>query len=218
MLVVTSSVAACATSVESGIPLDDPVAIAVRLRSDLDSGAPANIRFAWRYGDRRGDVEGDGVGRFNPPDSLRIDLFTSGDVAMAIAAASGNLTSRGQIEDVDIPPRPFIFAMAGMFRPEPGADPRAFVSGGDSVLVYGPFEDRSQLFFWEDGRLSAVEERRGDRVLRRVRIDWGESSGWPTRAEYRDFGRPSRVKWEIEEVQSPVARYPSEIYALPYSQ
>jgi hypothetical protein len=218
MLAATLSVAACATSVESGIPLADPIAIAARLGSEIDAQTPATIRFAWRYGDRRGDVEGDGIGRFNPPDSLRIDLFTSGDVAMAIASADGRLTSRGQIEDVDVPPRPFIFAMAGMFRPEPGATPRAFVAEGDSVLVYGPPGDRTQVFYLDGGRLQAVEERKRDRVLRRVRIEWAGDTSWPVEAEYRDFERPSRVRWQIEDVKSPVARFPSEIYALPFSQ
>lgn len=218
MLAATLSVAACATSVESGVPLADPAAIAARLGSGIGTRSPAEIRFAWRYGDRRGDVEGDGVGRFNPPDSLRIDLFTSGDVAMAIAAAGGRLTSRGQIEDVDVPPLPFVFAMAGMFRPDSGSAPRAYVAGGDSILVYGPPGDRTQVFYLNGGRLKAVEDRRRDRVIRRVRIEWAVSGGWPVEAEFRDFERPSRVRWRIEQVTSPVTRYPSEIYALPFSQ
>lgn len=209
--------AACAPSIESGPPLENPVAIADRLRSGQGATAPALIRFEWRYGDRRGDVEGDGVGRFNPPDSLRLDLFTSGDVAMAIASADGQLTSRGQIDDVDVPPRPFVFAMAGLFRPQPDAVPRAYVSGGDSVLVYGPFDDRTQVFRLENGRLETLEERRRDKVVRRVRVEWPTDGAWPLSAEYRDFERPSRVRWEIEQVQSPVERHQSEIYALPHT-
>jgi len=218
MLAATPCLAACATSVESGVPLADPAAIATRLRSETAAQSPATIRFSWRYGDRRGDVEGDGVGRFNPPDSLRIDLFTSGDVAMAIAAAGGRLSSRGQIDEVDVPPRPFIFAMAGMFRPDPGLVPRAYVLGRDSVLVYGPAGDETQVFYLNGGRLTAVEDRRNDRVRRRVRIEWPGTGAWPVKAEYRDFERPSRVRWNIERVESPVTRHPSEIYALPYSQ
>ena len=218
MLAATLFGAACATSVESGVPLADPAAIAARLGSEMAAPSPATIRFSWRYGDRRGDVEGDGVGRFNPPDSLRIDLFTSGDVAMAIAAAGGRLTSRGQIEEVDVPPRPFIFAMAGMFRPDSGSVPRAYVAGKDSVLVYGPPGAATQVFYLSGGRLTAVEDRRNDRVRRRVRIEWGEAGRWPIEAEFRDFERPSRVRWNIEQVESPVTRHPSEIYALPYPQ
>ena len=218
MLAATPLVAACATSVESGVPLADPAAIAARLGSELVARSPATIRFSWRYGDRRGDVEGDGVGRFNPPDSLRIDLFTSGDVAMAIAAAGGRLSSRGQIDEVDVPPRPFIFAMAGMFRPDTGSVPRAYVTGRDSVLVYGPPGEGTQVFYMSGGRLTAVEDRRGDRVRRRVRIEWAATGGWTVEAEYRDFERPSRVRWNIERVESPVTRHPSEIYALPYPQ
>ena len=136
---------------------------------------------------------------------------------MAIASADGQLTSRGQIEDIDVPPRPFIFAMAGLFRPEPGAVPRAYVADGDSVLVYGPFDDRTHVFRLENGRLESLEERRRDKVVRRVRVEWPTDGTWPLRAEYRDFERPSRVRWEIEQVHSPVERHQSEIYALPHT-
>jgi hypothetical protein len=137
---------------------------------------------------------------------------------MAIAAAGGRLSSRGQIDEVDVPPRPFIFAMAGMFRPDTGSVPRAYVAGRDSVLVYGPPGEGTQVFYMSGGRLTAVEDRRGDRVRRRVRIEWAATGGWPVEAEYRDFERPSRVRWNIERVESPVTRHPSEIYALPYPQ
>ena len=162
MLAATLFGAACATSVESGVPLADPAAIAARLGSETAAPSPATIRFSWRYGDRRGDVEGDGA--------------------------------------------------------DSGSGPRAYVAGKDSVLVYGPPGAATQVFYLSGGRLTAVEDRRNDRVRRRVRIEWAEAGRWPIEAEFRDFERPSRVRWNIEQVESPVTRHPSEIYALPYPQ
>ncbi len=210
--------AGCATSMESGPPLADPGALASRAAGRAGAETPALIRFAWKYGDRRGDVRGDGVARFNPPDSLRLDLFTSGDVAMAVASASGSLTSLGQIEDVDVPPQSFVFAMAGLFRPAAGPSPRGFVAGEDSVLAYGSEGGRTQFFYLRDGRLRRLEERRNGRVERRVNLEWTDGGAWPQSAEYRDLERRSRVRWTIESVRAPVPNHPSEIYALPYSR
>jgi hypothetical protein len=208
-------VGGCATAVESGPPLSDPAGVAARLGSRAGSEVPALLRFAWGYGDRRGDVRGDGVARFNPPDSLRIDLFTSGDVAMAVASAGGRLTSLGEIEEIEVPPRAFVFAMAGLFLPDEGV-PRAYRAGADSVLVYGPPNGTREVFYVRDGRLRRVEERRGGRVLRFVAVEWPDAGAWPAGAEYRDLEKSSRVRWTIESVRSPVARHASEIYALPH--
>jgi len=205
----------CATAVESGPPLADPAAIAARLGSRAGSEAPASLRFGWQYGDRRGDVRGDGLARFNPPDSLRIDLFTSGDVAMAVASAGGRLTSLGEIEEIELPPRAFVFAMAGLFRPDEG-EPLGYLAGGDSVLVYGSGDGTRDVFYVREGRLRRVETRRGGRVLRFVAVEWPETGAWPAGAEFRDLERPSRVRWTIESVRAPVARHASEIYALPH--
>ncbi len=208
-------VGSCATAVESGPPLANPAAVAARLGSRAGSEAPASLSFAWRYGDRRGDVRGEGLARFNPPDSLRLDLFTSGDVAMAVASAGGRLTSIGEIEEIELPPRAFVFAMAGLFRPGDG-EPRGYLVGRDSALVYPGAEGARDVFYVREGRLRRVEERRGGRVLRFVAVDWPEAGAWPAGAEYRDLERPSRVRWTIESVRAPVARHASEIYALPH--
>lgn len=205
----------CATVVESGPPLADPAAIAARLGSRAGAKDPATLRFAWSYGDRRGDVRGDGVARYNPPDSLRIDLFTSGDVAMAVASAGGRLSSLGEIEEIEVPPRAFVFAMAGLFRPD-DLPPRGYLAGRDSILVYGPPDGTREVFYLREGRLRRVEERRGGRVLRFVAVEWPDEGAWPAGAEYRDLERPSRVRWTIESVRAPVARHASEIYALPH--
>lgn len=207
---------ACATSVETGPPIADPASAAVDLLERSGAQAPSFVRFDWAYGDRRGNVEGDGAVRFNPPDSLRLDLFTSGDVAMAVALAGESLTSLGEIDDIEVPPRAFLFAMAGMFRPDSAA-PRGFETGADTVLVYGP-EDERLYFFSRAGRLVKVEERRHGRVRRKVELSWGENADWPAEAEFRDLHERSRVRWTIGRTRTLEAPHPSDIFTLPHAR
>lgn len=199
---------------ETGPPITDPAETASRLLERSGADAPSYVRFEWSYSDRRGDVDGEGVARFNPPDSLRLDLFTSGDVAMQVALAGGALSTLGQIEDVEVPSPPFLFAMAGLFRPDSDAVPRGFVAGGDTVLVYEP-GPTALYFFTESGRLAQVEERRGNRVLRKVELEWGDNPRWPAEAEFRDLDQPSRVRWRIRETRIEEDPYPSDIFMLP---
>lgn len=207
---------ACATSVETGPPIADPASAAVGLLERSGADAPSFVRFDWAYGDRRGNVEGDGAVRFNPPDSLRLDLFTSGDVAMAVALAGESLTSLGEIEDIEVPPRAFLFAMAGMFRPNSAAS-RAFEAGGDTVFVYGA-DDARLYFHSRAGRLVKVEERRHGRLRRKVELSWGEDPDWPAEAEFRDLVEPSRVRWTIGQTRTLEAAHPSDIFTLPHAR
>lgn len=208
---------ACRAPVESGPPIADPAAAAARLLETSGGQEPAFVRFQWAYGDRRGDVEGEGAARFNPPDSLRLDLFTSGEVAMAVALAGDTLTSLGEIEDVEVPPRPFLFAMTGLFRPDSGVPPRAFETDGDTVLVYGP--EVRRLYFWVDGgRLVKVEERRHGRLRRKVELAWSGESAWPSEAEFRDLEEPSRVRWTTTETRIPGEPHRPDIFLLPHAR
>lgn len=207
--------AACAAPLASGIPVADPAAVAARARDRSDVSRPVRLRFDWKYGDRRGDVRGEGVGRFSPPDSLRVDLFTSGDVAMAVALAGDRLTSLGRIEDVELPPRSFLLAMAGLFRPGGRTPERGLVLGEDSVLVYRVGTDRSEVFYLRNGRLRRLEEREGARVIRRVEVEWGVTGPWPREAEYRDLVERNRVHWTLRQVDPVGEPYPAEIYELP---
>lgn len=207
---------ACATSVETGPPIADPASAAVELLEATGADVPSDIWFEWAYADRRGNVDGEGRARFNPPDSLRLDLFTSGDVAMAVALAGEALTSLGEIEDVEVPPRAFLFAMAGMFRPDSAA-PRGFEADGDTVFVYGPEVERL-YFYSRAGRLIRVEERRHGRVRRKVELSWGENPDWPVEAEFRDFGESSRVRWTIGRTRTREAPHPGDIFTLPHAR
>ena len=156
--VLAAALAGCTSAIEAGPPISSPAELAARVGSETHASVPATLRFEWRYADRRGDVGGQGVGRYNPPDSLRIDLFTSGDVAMAIAVAGGELRSLGEIEDIEIPGLEFVYAMAGLFRPGDGVA-EGYLAGADSVLVYGGEAVRKVYFYVRNGRLRRVEER-----------------------------------------------------------
>jgi hypothetical protein len=203
--------------IEAGPRISSPAELAARVGTETDAAVPATLRFEWRYADQRGDVGGQGVGRYNPPDSLRIDLFTSGDVAMAIAVADGELRSLGEIEDIEIPGLEFVYAMAGLFRP--GDDvAEGYVAGADSVLVYGGDAVRRVYFFVRDGRLRRVEERIRGRTIQRVNLEWEGTPSWPSEAEYRNLAQHSRVRWRVDEIVSQKESHPADAYDLPLVQ
>lgn len=206
--------AACAMAVESGPPIANPADLAAQVRNATGGAVPTSLHFDWRYADRRGDVGGQGVGRYNPPDSLRVDLFTSGDVAMAVALAGDELRSLGEIEEVELPPLSFVFAMAGMFRPR-GEEVEAYAAGEDSVLVYPDGEASRTYFFVRGGRLRRVEERDRGRTVQRVNVEWGDTGLWPAKAEYRDFREHSRVRWEMGLITTETESHPGHIFDLP---
>lgn len=205
---------ACVSVIESGPPIANPADLATRVRDETGAAVPVTLRFEWRYADRRGDIGGDGVGRYNPPDSLRVDLFTSGDVAMAIAVADGELRSLGEIEDIEIPGLEFVYAMAGLFRPGDGIA-EGFMAGSDSVLVYGGQSDRKVYFYVRDGNLRRVEERIRGRTVQRVNLEWEGPTSWPSEAEYRNLAEHSRVRWRVEEITSHEESHPAHAYDLP---
>lgn len=209
-------VGACRAPIETGPPIADPASVAERLVESSGSAGSAFLRFKWFYGDRRGDVRGDGAARYNPADSLRLDLFTSGEVAMAVALAGQRLTSIGGIDDLELPSGPLLFAMAGLFRPDDAAELAAYEAGPDTVLVYDAGPDGKLYFFVRGRRLSRVEERQHGRLVRKVELTWApEPRDWPEEAEYRDFGEHSRVRWTINEIRVLEERYPSDIFTLP---
>jgi len=209
-------VGGCRAPIETGPPIANPAVVAERLLESSGSAGSAFLRFEWFYGDRRGDVRGDGAARFNPADSLRLDLFTSGEVAMAVALAGQRLTSIGGIDDVELPSGPLLFAMAGLFRPDDAAELAAYEAGSDTVLVYAVGPDRKLYFFVRGRRLDRAEERQQGRLVRKVELTWAaDPRDWPEEAEYRDFGQHSRVRWTIGETRVLEERYPSDIFTLP---
>lgn len=214
VVALTASLTGCVSAIETGPPLANPADLAAAVRGEANRSGPVTLRFDWRYADRRGDVGGEGVGRYNPPDSLRVDLFTSGDVAMAIAVAGGELRSLGEIEEIEVPGLEFVFAMAGLFRPGEGPA-EGYASGADSVLVYGGSSDRRVYFFVRDGRLRRVEERIRGRTRQRVNLKWESVTWWPSEAEYRNLAEHSRVRWSVDSIVEQEESHPAYAFDLP---
>lgn len=197
-------------------PLAEPGALAAEARQATGPSRAHRVELGWEYTDERGPVSGEGVLRYNPPDSIRLDLFGPGDGAMAVALAGSGLRSVGQIEDVQLPPPAFLYATAGLFRPGDREPVRGFRTGdGTRVLVYPTGEEGTRLEFRIRGdRLVEVESRQGDRWIRRVRLEWPEEGPWPASAEYRDQRRGSRARWMVRDAR-PESRFPRSVFDLP---
>lgn len=215
VLLLALASARCATARSDRSPLPDPAETAERA-ADAGPDRPHRVTFRWEYADERGPVRGDGVLRFNPPDSLRLDLFSAADASMNVALVGGELRSAGQIEEVRLPPPAFLYATAGLFRPGRTGPAEGWEAGGDRFLAYRAPDGGALVYRLRDTRIVRLEERRDGRELRRLELDWPESSGvWPREAEYRDATRQSRARWTVEESQVEDASFPREIYELP---
>lgn len=205
----------CASTSGGGSPLQDPGSEATRLRAATGVAVPYEIRLRWEYGDEQGRLRGDGLARVNPPDSFRLDLFTAGEGSMAAVLVDDSLSTLGQIEDVELPAAGFLYAMAGLFRPD---DDARLVAGSrtpeGSALEYEGAGGRRRLFRFEDDRLVAVEERLRGELARRIRIVWREGGAWPGTAEYRDLETPRRVQWRLERAEARETPYPASIFRL----
>lgn len=204
----------CASGGGTGPPLPDPASLAAQVRAETGAEDPYRIRFRWQYGDERGRLSGDGVARVNPPDSFRLDLFSSGEGSMAVALSDDSLSTLGEIDDLRLPSAPFLYAMAGLFRPGAAGPAEGYRRDGGAVLVYETADGSRRSFFLEGERLMGLEERSGSRVTQRIRLEWSGEGRWPSQAEYRDLVAPRRVRWELEEARREPARFSSEIYDL----
>lgn len=214
LALAASLVAGCASGgIPGGPPLTDPAEVARGARAESGADRPVRIRFRWEYGDENGRLGGDGVARINPPDSFRLDLFTTGEGSMAVVMADDSLSTLGEIRDVELPSAPLLYAMAGVFRP--GAAPLAGGRRAEAgvVLEYDA-GGTTRLFQLRDDRLVRVEERDGSRLVRRIAVEWPDAGDWPRRAEFRDLEAPRRVTWDLQEVQSPSDPFPTDIYDL----
>lgn len=203
----------CAGGVEMGEPLADPDAVAAHAAEASGATRPARVIFRWEYADERGNLRGDGVGRVNPPDRFRLDLFSTGEGSMRAALVDGTLSTGGDLEDVELPPPAFLYAMTGVFRPGAGAPAEGFRSGPYEVVGYAVSDRAMRRFYLLDGRLTRVEERRDGRLERRIELEWGEDATWPREARYRDDGdRPNRVRWELVRSVPQAEPFAEDIY------
>lgn len=216
LLAALPLLAGCASggATASGTPLPEATAVAAELAGRLGGPeAPQRVTFTWSYADPRGPVEGEGVVRYNPPDSLRLDLFGPGDASMAVALAGDSLRTLGQVRNVRVPPAPFLHATAGIFRPGAAEPLRGFRRDGERVLVYGTGRG-TRRFVFASGRLLRVEEAADGRTVRSLQLRWDDRSAWPAGAEYRDREDRSRVRWELTDAQRVDERFPSSLYDL----
>ncbi|UCG74768.1 MAG: hypothetical protein JSV95_08345 [Gemmatimonadota bacterium] len=210
-----SGIAGCSKQVETGPPLADASAVGARVRAATGPAEPFRLRFDWRYVDEKGPLSGEGVARYNPRDSLRLDLFAPGDASMGVSLTPSGLATLGQIEDVRLPGPVFLYAMAGIFRPGAAPPTRGFVTDSAQALVI-PAGSDSLFAFVQGSRILGLEERRGSRVRRRIEVQWDAAAAWPRSAEYRDFVESRRVRWELTEATEVLTRHAAEIYDLPH--
>lgn len=210
---------ACAGS-RALVPLEDPVTAAREAGAGASPARPYHVTLAWEYADERGAVEGEGVLRYEPPDSLRLDLFLpSGDASMAASLVpEPGLRVAGQVENVRLPPPPFLYASAGLLRPGAVEPDEAYRGAeGETVLVYHASTEGTLRVRVHEGRLLEVEERRDGRTVRRTRLTWPDSAdAWPSEAEYRDRELGRRARWRLLEVRAMDEPFPPEIYEIPF--
>ena len=176
---------------------------------------PVRLVFEWEYTDHRGPLSGSGAARANPPGSFRLDLFTGADGSLSAALVDGRLTANSDIQDFDLPPARFLYAMAGVFwndAPSAGEDPP---QADGSVELLEP--DNSTVVFRFDGggRIVRVEQRYRGTLIRRADLSWDSNSPWPSEARYRDDERQNGVRWRIQLVDPAAAPWPDEVFVIP---
>lgn len=186
-------------------PLTTPApAVETELRSATEPTEGLVLTFGWRFSERGSTVEGRGVARLEPPDRVRLDLFTeNGETAARAALVGSDLRAPPDMDDRLVPPPPLLWASLGIFHP--GAD--AELLGGED-LVDGPSRLRYRTavgdearFLYRDTRLLGAELADGGYVIERVDLEWGGWDDVPATALYRDVRafRELRVVLESRE-------------------
>lgn len=214
VLLAAAATAACAGGIRVGPPVSDPAGVASEARSAAGPDHSSLVRFTWSYADDQGSVEGEGVGRYTPRDSFRVDLFSSGDVGLAAALVDGRLSTSGEVEGVELPGPAFMYAMAGIFHPASGTLQSAHETDRGRLLVYS-VDAGERRYLVSEGRLHRLEERRRGELARRVVVEWDSASTWPTSAEFRDDEAPRRVRWTLVEAGRAEGGFDADIYELP---
>lgn len=180
----------CGPSRVATRPLTTPApTVASELRSSTEPREGSVLIFGWTFSERGSTVEGRGVARLEPPDRVRLDLFTeSGETAARAALVGSDLRVPPDVDDRLVPPPPLLWASLGVFHP--GAD--AELLGGEE-LVDGPARLRYRTalgnearFLYRDARLVGAEIADGGYVIEGVDLEWGEWEDIPATAVYRD--------------------------------
>ena len=84
VLMLITALSACGGAFQRGDPLPDTADMATRLTNMTGVSQPTHVIFEWEYVDERGRLRGDGSARINPPDSFRLDLFSTGEGSITL--------------------------------------------------------------------------------------------------------------------------------------
>ncbi len=210
-----TALSACGGALQRGSPLPDTAEMATRLTNMTGISQPTHVIFEWEYVDERGRLRGDGSARINPPDSFRLDLFSTGEGSITAVLVDGVLSTQGDLSDITLPDSPFLYAMGGLFRPGSSPPLGGFKADDLEVLEYLGDKGGHRYFYLSKDRLMRVEDRKDGHFDRGLEITWANDPNWPGDVQYRDVVGESRVRWKL--VRSSMQSKPFEpsIYDLP---
>lgn len=196
----------CARPLPDPVPIADPDTLASRLRSMGTPKGPELIEFRWRYRGHQGRFSGEGAVRFNPPDSVRLDLLGPGWSGLQSAVMLGDRTYYIGEQQIDLPPPTLLWALFGVFSPPRGVVPEGSKRGDRSELAYqlSTFE-RIVFAFDVAGRLIGAERRVRGRAVQAIEVKPGGSDetgwDWPRETRYRDIGEFNEVRVEVTDAR-----------------
>jgi len=200
-LILAAVAAACARRLPEAVPIERSREVARQLQVATLPDRPLHIVFDWRYRGREGRFSGEGAVRFNPPDSVRLDLLGPGWSGVQSAVLLGADVYYLGEQRVTLPPPTFMWAMMGTFRPPAGIEPAAARRGERVEVSYRLAEQRAVTFVFDgSGRLiEATLALRGD-VIEEIKLEPGESNGGfavPGAARYRDLRNFHEISIEV---------------------
>ena len=132
-------------------------------RTDLPAGYRRLI-FRWAYTDPDYRLQGEGVARIAPPDSVRLDLFLDGGLGAARAVLIGNdlRLPESDLAERLLPPPPLMWASLGRLSAPPAADTTIRVDGDTLRADIG--RERVWRAAFVRGALRRLERIDGGRV------------------------------------------------------
>ncbi|MDX1566172.1 MAG: hypothetical protein R3223_00130 [Longimicrobiales bacterium] len=225
---------ACASTETVTRPLADPAPeLEATFLEATRPTRPAILIFDWRLNERGSRVEGQGVARLEPPDRVRLDLFTeNGETAARAALVRGDLRVPPDVDRRLVPPPPLLWASLGIFHPGDGFE----LLGGERLVTSGEEDDRQgrdeerirlryrapsgeeARFVFESSRLLTAELLEGGTVVERVELEGsavGSSGGdppYPSAAAYRDRSAFRELRVVLEEIREPTDPFSSDIW------
>ncbi len=203
---LAAGVAAAAACAPRARPLAGaPAPAALRLpRAELPPG-PQRVVFRWRYNEDGFSARGDGVARVAPPDSARLDFFLEGGFGGGWALLLGDAVSSpgGDAVRRFIPPAPMLWAAFGRMA-VPAARDTALRVSGDTLRADLAAPDRVWRVTLAGGRLTAVEQLVGGRVIERLARD-------STRVRYTHLVARRTLEIDLQRAER-VAPFPASIW------